>query len=234
VDTADGSGEAILGYRKVEKGAAFEWNDAKFHLETTGRMHARNAVSAAIAAEHFGIAADAAAAALSGFQGVAGRMDRAPGTGDLDAYIDGYGYLPESLAENLAASRDMHPRRRHILIYQLLVVDELPEAQEPLHASLAKWDKVLIASYQSAGLMVAAREDYLLGLEASLRERGVDATYIGPLENCLTVLPGLVETGDVLFFSVHPRSADLALRIAHHTSAHENTHHQQYARHPGG
>ncbi|MEO6824307.1 MAG: Mur ligase domain-containing protein [Nitrosospira sp.] len=230
VDTADGSGEAILGYQKVEKGAVFEWNDAKFLLETTGRMHARNAVSAAIAAGHFGIAADAAAAALYGFQGVAGRMDRAPGTGDLDAYIDGYGYLPESLAENLSASRDMHPRRRHILIYQLLVVDEIPEAQQPLYASLAKWDKVLIANYQSAGLMVAAGDDYLLGLEASLRERGVDATYIGPLENGLTVLPGLVKTGDVLFFSVHPRSADLALRIAHHTSAHENTPHQQYAR----
>jgi len=230
VDTADGSGEAILGYRKVEKGAVFEWNDAEFFLEAVGRMHARNAVSAAIAAQHFGVAADAAAAALSGFQGVAGRMDRALSTRDLDAYIDGYGYLPESLAENMSALRDMHPQRRHILIYQLLIVDGIPEAQKPLHISLAGWDKVLIASYRSTGLMVAAADDYLLGLEATLRERGVDATYIGPLENGLTVLPSLVETGDVLFFSVHPRSADLALRIAHHTGAHENTPHQQYAR----
>ena len=81
--------------------------------------------------------------------------------------------------------------------------------------------------------MVAAGDDYLLDLEASLQEWGVDATYIGPLENGLTVLPGLVEAGNVLFFSVHPRSADFALRIAQHTGTHENTHHQQYARQLG-
>ena len=233
VVTADGSGEAILGYKKVEKGVVFEWDDAKFFLEVTGHMNARNAVSAAIAAQHFGVTPDVAASALSGFKGVAGRMDRALSTTDLDAYIDCYGYLPESLAENMSALRDMHPQRRHVLVYQLLIVDGIPEAQKPLHISLAGWDKILIASYQSAGLMVAAGDDYLLGLEATLREWGVDATYIGPLENGLTVLPGLVEAGDVLFFSVHPRSADLALRIAQHTDTHENTHHQQYARQLG-
>jgi UDP-N-acetylmuramate: L-alanyl-gamma-D-glutamyl-meso-diaminopimelate ligase len=233
VVTADGSGEAILGYKKVEKGVIFEWDDANFFLEVTGHMNARNAVSAAIAAQHFGVTPDVAASALSGFKGVAGRMDHALSTRDLDVYIDCYGYLPESLAKNMSALRDMHPQRRHVLIYQLLIVDGIPEAQKPLHISLAGWDKVLIASYQSAGLMVAAGDDYLLGLEATLREWGVDATYIGPLENGLTVLPGLVEAGDVLFFSVHPRSADLALRIAQHTGTHENTHHQQYARQLG-
>jgi UDP-N-acetylmuramate: L-alanyl-gamma-D-glutamyl-meso-diaminopimelate ligase len=233
VVTADGSGESILGYRKVGKGVVFEWDDAKFFLEVTGHMNARNAVSAAIAAQHVGVTPDVAASALFGFKGVAGRMDHALSTRDLDVYIDSYGYLPESLAENMSALRDMHPQRRHVLVYQLLIVDGIPEAQRPLHISLAGWDKILIASYQSAGLMVAAGDDYLLGLEATLREWGVDATYIGPLENGLTVLPGLVEAGDVLFFSVHPRSADLALRIAQHTGTHENTHHQQYARQPG-
>ena len=84
-----------------------------------------------------------------GFAGVAGRMDRALSTEELDVYIDCYGYLPESLAENMLALGDMYPERRHVLIYQLLIVDGIPEAQRPLQISLAKWDKVLIVSYQS-------------------------------------------------------------------------------------
>jgi UDP-N-acetylmuramate-alanine ligase len=233
VDTADGSGEAILGYKKVEDGVVFEWRDARFFLEINGYMNARNAVSAAMAAQHFGVAPDIAASALAGFAGVSGRLDCALSTRDLDVYIDCYGYLPESLAENLSAMRDMHPQRRHVLVYQLLIVHGIPEAQRPLQTSLAGWDKVLIASYQSTGLLGAAGDGYLSDLEATLRERGVDATFIGPLENGITVLPGLLEVGDVLFFSVHPKSANIARRIAHHTGTHENTNHQQYPRNFG-
>ena len=230
VDMADGHGETILGYKKVQNGVVFKWCDADFFLEVNGYMNARNAVSAAIAAQHLGVTPDIAASALSRFAGVSGRMECALSTEELDVYIDCYGYLPESLAENMAALRDMYPERRHVLVYQLLIVDGIPEAQRPLQISLAGWDKVLIASYQSfSPLLVPPADDYLANLEATLREIGVDATFIGPLENSLTMLPDLVEAGDVLFFSVHPRSADLAWRIAHHTSTHENTHHQQYA-----
>jgi UDP-N-acetylmuramate: L-alanyl-gamma-D-glutamyl-meso-diaminopimelate ligase len=230
VDTADGYRESILGYKKVEHGVVFKWRDANFFLEVNGYMNARNAVSAAIAAQHLGVAPDIAASALSRFAGVSGRMDCALSTKELDVYIDCYGYLPESLAENMLALRDMYPKRRHVLVYQLLIVDGIPEAQRPLQISLAKWDKVLIVSYQSPSpLLVSAEDDYLVDLAAMLRKIGVDATFIGPLENGLTVLPDLVKAGDVLFFSVHPRSADLARQIAHRTSTHENTHHQQYS-----
>ena len=222
VDTNDGSGEDIVRYRKAENDVVFEWSGAEFFLEVNGYMNARNAVSAAIAAQHFGITPDVAASALSGFAGVSGRMDRALSTKYLDVYIDCYGYLPECITENMSAIREMHPQRRHILVYQLLIVDGIPEAQRPLQISLARWDKVLITSYQSSGLLGAAGDDYLVDLEAALRESGVDATYIGPLENELIVLPGLLEVGDVLFFSIHPKSEDLAWRIAHHTGTHKN------------
>ena len=234
MDMADGSGEAITGYKKAENGVVFKWSNAEFFLEINGYMNARNAVSAAIAAEHFGVTPDVSASALSGFSGVAGRLDHPLSTWDLDVYIDCYGYLPESLAENMWTIRDMHPQRRHVLVYQLLIVHGIPEAQIPLHISLSGWDKVLIASYPATGLLGAAGDDYLSDLEATLQERGVDATFIGPLENALAVLPRVVEVGDVLFFSVHPRSADLAWRIAHGTRTHENTDHQQYARNLGG
>ena len=149
---------------------------------------------------------------------------------NLDIYIDCFGYLPESLVENMAALREMYPGRRHVLIYQLLIVDGIPEAQIPLQVSLAKWDKVLIVSYQSPSpLLVSAEDNYLIDLAATLQEIGVDATFIGPLENGLTVLPDMMKAGDILFFSVHPRSEDLAWRIAYHTSTHENTHHQQHS-----
>lgn len=230
VDMADGSGDLILGYKKVENGVVFKWQEACFFLEVNGYMNARNAVSAAIAAQHVGITPDIAASALFRFAGVSGRMDHALSTKELDVYVDCFGYLPESLAENMAALREMHPRRRHVLVYQLLIVDGIPEAQRPLQISLAEWDEVLIASYESPSpLLVSAGDDYLADLAATLRQSGIDAAFIGPLENSLSVLPGLVKAGDVLFFSVHPRSADLARQIAYRTSAHENTHHQQYS-----
>jgi UDP-N-acetylmuramate: L-alanyl-gamma-D-glutamyl-meso-diaminopimelate ligase len=230
VDLADGTGDAILGYKKVEDGVAFKWREGYFFLEVNGYMNARNAVSAAMAAQHLGITPDIAASALFRFAGVSGRMDHALSTEELDVYIDCFGYLPESLVENMAALREMHPRRRHILIYQLLIVDGIPEAQRPLQNSLAEWDEVLIVSYESPSpLLVAAGDGYLADLAATLRQSGVNAEFIGPLENSLSVLPELVKVGDVLFFSVHPRSADLAWRIAQHTSTHENTHHEQYS-----
>lgn len=43
-----------------------------------------------------------------------------------------------------------------------------------------------------------------------------------------------VTGSDVLFFCVHPRSENLARRMAHHTGTHENTPYQQYARKLGG
>ena len=91
-------------------------------------------------------------------------MDRALSTKYLDVYIDCYGYLPECITENMSAIREMHPQRRHILVYQLLIVDGIPEAQRPLQISLARWDKVLITSYQSSGLLGAAGDDYLVDL----------------------------------------------------------------------
>jgi UDP-N-acetylmuramate-alanine ligase len=192
-------------------------------------MNARNAVSAAIAAQHLGVPPNIAASALSRFEGVSGRMDHVLSNDKLDVYIDCYGYLPESLAENMTALRERHPHRRQVLVYQLLIVEGIPEAQRPLHNCLAEWDKVLIASYQSFGLLGAAGDDYLFDLETVLRKSGVDATFIGRLENSLTLLPGTLEVGDVLFFSVHPRSADLAWQIAQHAGIDENTDHQQYA-----
>ncbi len=99
----------ILRYKKVENGVVFAWRDADFFLEVNGYMNARNAVSAAMAAQHLGVAPDIAASALFGFAGVAGRMDHAFSTEELDIYIDCFGYLPESLVENMAALREMYP-----------------------------------------------------------------------------------------------------------------------------
>lgn len=132
----------------------------------------------------------------------------------MDVYVDGYGYLPESLAENLSAIREMHPLRRVVLVYQLLIVDGIPEAQEPLQACLAGWDKVLIVDYKTSGLLPAAGDDYLADLVAKLRKNGVDINRMGRMENGFTMIPDLLEAGDILFFSVHPKSANQALQIA--------------------
>ena len=215
IDTLDGSGEEIVGYRKMEHGVAFEWNGLDFFLPISGYMNARNAVSAVIAAQHLGVAPEVSAAALALFSGVSGRMDHALDVIGLDVYIDCYGYLPESLAENLSAIRDMHPVSRLFLVYQLIVVDGIPEAQAALQACLAGWDKVLIVDYKTSGLLAPAGDDYLAGLVAKLQKKGVDIKRMQRLESGFTLIPDLLEAGDVLFFSVHPKSADQALQITH-------------------
>jgi UDP-N-acetylmuramate-alanine ligase len=202
-----------MGYRKMENGVAFEWNGIEFFLQISGYMNARNAVSAVIAAQHLGVAPDVSAAALALFSGVSGRMDHVLGTIGLDVYIDCYGYLPESLAENLSAIRDVHPRSRLFLVYQLIIVDGIPEAQGALQTCLAGWDKVLIVDYKTSGLLAAAGDDYLTDLVAGLQNNGVDINRMGGLESGFTMIPDLLEAGDVLFFSVHPKSEGQALQI---------------------
>jgi UDP-N-acetylmuramate: L-alanyl-gamma-D-glutamyl-meso-diaminopimelate ligase len=214
VDTLDGSGEEILGYRQIENGTTFEWNGTGFLLQMNGYMNARNAVSAAIAAQHLGVGPALSAAALAGFAGVSGRLDHVLRTSGLDVYVDCYGYLPESLAENLSAIREIHPQRRLVLVYQLIIVDGIPEAQEPLQICLANCDKVLIANYKPSEILVAASDDYLDDLVARLRNRGVDADRLRRLEEGLEVISDQLEAGDVLFFSVHPKSADQVIQIA--------------------
>ena len=58
---ANGSGDLICGYKNVEDGVVFKWRGADFFLEVNGYMNARNAVSAAIAAQNLGIEPDVAA-----------------------------------------------------------------------------------------------------------------------------------------------------------------------------
>jgi hypothetical protein len=166
-------------------------------------MNARNAVSVAIAAQHFGVTPNVAASALSGFAGISGRMNRVPSTQDLDVYIDSYGYLPESLAENRSSVSDMHPQRRHVLVFSFLSsmkFRKLKSRSKPSSADgIRSW-----TSYQSLGLLRAAGNSCLIGLETALRGNGVDVTFIGPLENGLTVLPDLLEVGDAFSFACIP------------------------------
>jgi UDP-N-acetylmuramate-alanine ligase len=159
------------------------------------------------------VAATPAYAALALFSGVSGRMDHVLGIKGLDVYVDCYGYLPESLAENLSAIKDMHPRRRLFLVYQLIIVDGIPEAQEAIQTCLVGWDKVLIVDYKTSGLLPAAGDDYLADLVVELQKSGVDIDRMGRMENGFTMIPNLLEAGDVLFFSVHPKSCDQALEI---------------------
>ena len=213
VHTLGGDGEEILDYRNTDGGLAFKWDGAEFFLNINGTMNARNAVSAAIAARHLGVAPADSAAALAGFAGVEGRLDHVFSTTDLDVYADCFGYLPESLAENQGAIREMHLGRRFVLIYELVVVDGIPEAQDSLHTSLARWDRVLIADYVPVGILQPAGSGYLDDLVAKLKARGVDIDRIGQLENSFQAISDLLEAGDVVLFSVHPKSVDSVQRI---------------------
>jgi len=207
IDAMDEPGESISGYEKVDPGIVFEWNGSRFSLGIDGYMNARNAVAAAVAARHFGVTPGVSAAALAGFSGVSGRLDHLLSNNGLDVYLDCYGYLPESLAENLRALKEKHPHRRVVLVYQLIVVDGIPEAQEMLQTCLGGCEEVLIANYRASEMLVAAGDDYLDDLVAKLRNRGVNTDRIRQLEGSRDAISALLKTGDILFFSVHPRCA---------------------------
>lgn len=195
-------------------GNRFYWQDTLFNLAVPGKMNAINAISASFAAGRLGVTPQQCAEALDGFTGVAERMDAFPAGPDHWIYCDYFGYLPESLAENISAIRDAHPDHRITLIFQLRQIDRLPEAQEALVRVLSSCDEVILTPYPRPKLTLVEEMDpaYIEGLIKRVQQHnsthgGSSISYLPDLNTVAQELSGRSDPA-ITLFSVHSRCRD--------------------------
>lgn len=215
VDAEETAPEQHWNLEPTPGGVQFRWRETDFELAIPGAMNARNAVCATLAAEAVGITTEQAAAALNGFAGVQGRLESIASRAGQAAYLDCFGYLPASLARNLEALRGQHPGRRLILIYQLILVDQMPAIREELLAVLRRWDAVvLVDEAPVASLTPKPCTAFLRGLVDDLVSCGHSAHGPLPLAECFGPLGAVpAESEMTLFCSMHPSQAEPATRL---------------------
>lgn len=192
-----------------------QWNNFEFTLGLPGLMNARNALCAVFAARQLGVTFQQAAGCLRSFVGVKGRLELLSQTYKVCAYLDCYGYLPESLNANLSALRALYPTSKIILVYQPILVDQLPASREALVSILVRFDAVaLIDESLSASLTPRPGQAFMAGLADQLRR---ESNLIGDqpmsLSICDRALASYLSPGCVVLFSVHPGLEDRVVPI---------------------
>lgn len=205
-------------------GNRFRWQDTLFRLSVPGRVNAINALSASFAAGRLGVTEQQCADALEGFEGVGERMDVFPAGADRWIYCDCFGYLPESLAANIASIRETHPGLGVTLVYQMRQIDRLAEAQESFVRVLSSCDEVILTSYPRPKVTLVPEMDpaYLEGLIHRVRRHrsqngdtfaaGTSICYVPDLRSVVQELGDRCNPG-VTLFSVHARYRDPLVRL---------------------
>jgi UDP-N-acetylmuramate: L-alanyl-gamma-D-glutamyl-meso-diaminopimelate ligase len=216
------SDEPFSNYSSNLNGINFTWAEEKFNLSIKGRMNARNAVATAMVAQHLQIPVKETASALINFQGVKGRLEHIVNNDNINIYLDCYSYLPESVQQNFEAIKELYNNKRMIIIYQVHVVDGIPESQDLLLQVLAKWDQVYLCDFESIALIPQSNPNYVINLEKKLRERGTDTDYLGKLHSSAAVIKHTVLKDDVILFVVHPRYEVIAQKMIQEIIQHEN------------
>ncbi len=81
-----------------------EPSGTRFFLPVVGEFNVKNALAAVAATSVYGVTASDAAASLSGFRGVAGRLEKLDTGTDYSVYID-YAHTPDALLQSLLTLR---------------------------------------------------------------------------------------------------------------------------------
>ena len=192
----------------------FRWRDVEFELRIPGKMNARNACCAVLAAEHLGLSCYEAAKALQGFEGVHGRLELVRQSSHLDIYVDGFGYLPQSLACNHDTLQGLRPNRQLILVYNVILVDRMPSTRQMLLDVLSRWDKVLIVvDAPVASITPQAHGSFVAELVDELTKRNLHVAGPLSLTDVHERLRDLLIEDAVVLFSVHPSFEAAATQI---------------------
>jgi UDP-N-acetylmuramate--alanine ligase len=160
-----------------------------------GRHNVRNALAALAVADHLGVPADIASAALAAFRGV-GRRSEIKGEEAGVLVMDDYGHHPTEIRKTLAAIRRRYRRPLRVLFQ--------PHTYSRTRAFLAGFahafddaDCVYVLD------IYAARETDTLGVSGEVLARAVavrhpSVTYTGSMQSTLDRLLGDVHRGDLV------------------------------------
>jgi UDP-N-acetylmuramate-alanine ligase len=163
-------------------------------------MNALDAGLAAVAACHAGVSLRAAARALRHFPGVEGRLEKIGTTGRSPIYVD-EAYHPIAFRPLLDAVRELHPRRRIVVLFEPRNTGGRREiCQKELPDSLAKADVVLVSPAIEVAYFHPPFDHKRLCRD--LRKRGVHTIALAKIEDVTGEILHHWRDGDVIVVSL--------------------------------
>lgn len=192
----------------VEKGVQTQFvakrkghSDLTITLNMPGTHNVQNALAVIAVATDEGLSDDAIREGLQRFQGVGRRFhqygDIATPVGNVTV-IDDYGHHPKELEVTWQALKSAFPGRRIVWLFQPHRYSRTKDLFEDFAKVLSKCEKLLLLEVYSAGEEPIPGADGRT-LAAAIRERGsVNPVFIETLEEVTTVLPNVLQDGDVL------------------------------------
>ena len=178
----------------LRDGGAF----AEIQLRISGRHNVLNALAAGAAAADRGLAPAEIRRGLESFRGVRRRLERKGEIGGV-LVLDDFAHHPTAIAGTLATLRARHPGRRLVAVIEPRSWSMRKNVfQEPLAASLAAADRVLLA--RVFGEQAIAEGDRLdpHRLISDLARKGRAADYVEQVDEMLRRLVSESRPGDVV------------------------------------
>jgi len=170
-------------------------------LNMPGRHNMLNALAAITVARELKVNDAAIQRGLMGFQGI-GRRFQVMGECQTAAgkvmLVDDYAHHPREVDATIDAVRAGWPERRLVIAFQPHRYTRTQEQFEDFVQVLSKADVLLLTEVYAAGEEPIPGAD-TRSLIRALRARGqVDPVFVDPLTELSTVLPGLLQDGDIV------------------------------------
>ena len=170
-------------------------------LNLPGRHNVLNALAAIAVARELGVSEESVRAGLAGFQGIGRRFQS---YGDLQTpagivtLIDDYAHHPTEIAATLQAARASWPDRRIVVVFQPHRYTRTRDLFEDFAGVLSDLDALVLLEVYPAGEAAIKGADSR-SLARAIRARGkVDPVFVETLTALPSVLPGVLEDGDVM------------------------------------
>lgn len=196
-------------------------DDLQVSLNITGVHNVLNATAAIAVATDEGISDTDILAALAGFGGIGRRFQH---LGDFNtqpvapqacsiSLMDDYGHHPTEVAMTIAAARSNWPERRLVMVYQPHRYTRTRDLYEEFVSVLSQVDCLLLLD------IYAASESPIDGIDSktlcgSIRRRGkIDPVYVGKTAHLFSVLPDILQDGDVVFMQGAGNIGNLAQQL---------------------
>ncbi|WP_281213642.1 UDP-N-acetylmuramate--L-alanine ligase [Shewanella insulae] len=175
--------------------------DLDLRVNLPGRHNVLNALAAIAVATEDEIEDAAIIRALDEFQGIGRRFQQlgefTTAAGEV-MLVDDYGHHPSEVAATIKAARSGWPDKRLVMIYQPHRYSRTRDLYDDFVEVLAQVDCLLLLDVYSAGEAPVPGADSR-ALCRSIRQRGqLDPIFVAEPELLQTILPGVLQEGDLL------------------------------------
>ncbi len=172
----------------------------EFVVAMPGVHNVQNALAAIAIAYRLGLETESIREALSGFEGI-GRRFQQLGTVRFGSrfieIVDDYAHHPTEIAATLKACQDCYPGRKILVVFQPHRFTRTLDLFDDFVCLLAKVENLVVTEVYPAGEQPIAGGDGR-SLCRAIRQLGGEPVFAESLVTLNDILPGLVQTRDIL------------------------------------